>query len=126
MLEFWVMDLEMLFSVQPFTVTMDSYRFMQPNHIIKNIKLSGGKKTVVDIPSSLHNNNAIIRLTWGVEGKEVVINDYDNEIDVQVSKEVGEVRVISTEDRSAGTAVKGAYCKVYSKNTDGSVQFYKD
>jgi len=126
MLEFWVMDLEMLFSVQPFAVTMDSYRFMQPNHIIKNIKLSGGKKTVVDIPRSLHNANAIIRLTWGVEGKEVVVNDYDNEIDVQVSREVGEVRVVSTEEKSFDEPVAGAYCKVYSKNSDGTTQFYKD
>jgi len=126
MLEFWVMDLEMLFSVQPFAVTMDSYRFMQPNHIIKNIKLSGGKKTVVDIPSDLRNANAIIRLTWGVEGKEVVINDYDNEIDVQVSRDVGEVRVVSTEQKSCDEPVAGAYCKVYSKNSDGTTQFYKD
>jgi len=126
MLEFWVMDLEMLFSVQPFAVTMDSYRFMQPNHIIKNIKLTGGKKTVVDIPSDLHNSNAIIRLTWGVEGQEVVINDYDNEIDVQVSREAGEVRVVSTEQKSCDEPVAGAYCKVYSKNNDGTTQFYKD
>jgi len=126
MLEFWVMDLEMLFSVQPFAVTMDSYRFMQPNHIMKNIKLTGNMKTVVDIPSDLHNSNAIIRLTWGVEGKEVVINDYDNEIDVQVSRGAGEVRVVSTEQKTCDQPVAGAYCKVYSKNNDGTTQFYKD
>jgi len=80
----------------------------------------------VDIPSDLRNANAIIRLTWGVEGKEVVINDYDNEIDVQVSRDVGEVRVVSTEQKSCDEPVAGAYCKVYSKNSDGTTQFYKD
>jgi len=125
-LEFWVMDLEMLFSVQPFAVTMNAFRYMQPNRVLKDIELSEGKFTVVDIPKDLRNCNSIIRLTWGDEGKDVVVNDYDNEIDVQVSEEVGEVRVISTEEKSGGTPVAGAYCKVYSKNSDGSVQFYKD
>merc|ERR1719317_639364 len=125
-LEFWIMDLEMLFSVQPFAVTMDSYRFMQPNHIIDRISLKGSKGTVVEMPSELHNCNCIIRLSWGVEGKELVINDYDNEIDVQVSRDVGEVRVVSTEQKTCDEPVAGAYCKVYSKNNDGTTQFYKD
>jgi len=125
-LEFWVMDLEMLFSVQPFAVTMNAFRYMQPNRVLNNIELSEGKFTNVDIPKDLRNCNSIIRLTWGDEGKDVVMNDYDNEIDVQVSTEVGEVRVISTEEKSGGSPVAGAYCKVYSKNSDGSVQFYKD
>jgi len=88
--------------------------------------LTAGNHTIVDIPNDLRNCNSIIRLTWGVEGEECVINDYDNEIDVQVCEDNGELRVISTEDKSAGDAVRGAYCKVYSKNTDGSTQFYKD
>jgi len=125
-LEFWVMDLEMLFSVQPFAVTMNAFRYMRPNRVISDIELTEGKQTIVDIPSDLKNCNSIIRLSWGDESKDVVVNDYDNEIDVQVSQDIGEIRVISTEEKSAGSPVAGAYCKVYSKNTDGSVQFYKD
>jgi len=125
-LEFWVMDLEMLFSVQPFAVTMDSYRYMQPNWVLRDVKLTEGNQTVVDIPKKLKNCNSIIRLTWGDETKDVVVNDYDNEIDVQVAKDVGEVRVISTEEKSSGQPVAGAYCKVYSENNDGTVQFFKD
>jgi len=125
-LEFWVMDLEMLFSVQPFSVTMDAFRYMQPNRILDGIELTEGNQTIVDIPADLRNCNSIIRLTWGDERKDVVVNDYDNEIDVQISEAVGEVRVISTEEKSAGAPVAGAYCKVYSKNNDDTVQFYKD
>jgi len=125
-LEFWVMDLEMLFSVQPFAVTMDAFRYMQPNRVLSGIQLTEGNQTIVDIPTELRNCNSIIRLTWGDEQKDVVVNDYDNEIDVQVSEAIGEVRVISTEEKSAGTPVAGAYCKVYSKNSDDTVQFYKD
>jgi len=124
-LEFWIMDLEMLFSVQPFSAHMESYRYMQPNKQMKQ-SLTQGTQTTVNIPEDLRNCNSIIRLTWGDPDKCVVVNDYDNEIDVQVAAKIGEVRVVSTEERSAGTAVKGAYCKVYSKNTDGTVQFYKD
>merc|ERR550525_1160578 len=124
-LEFWIMDLEMLFSVQPFAAHLDSYRYMQPNKILKQ-SLTQGTQTTVNIPEDLRNCNSIIRLTWGDPDKCVVVNDYDNEIDVQIAKDIGEVRVVSTEDRSAGNAVKGAYCKVYSKCTDGTVQFYKD
>merc|ERR1719320_2323670 len=93
-LEFWVMDLEMLFSVQPFAVTMDAFRYMQPNRVLSGIQLTEGNTTIVDIPADLRNCNSIIRLTWGDEQKEVVVNDYDNEIDVQVSEVIGEVRVI--------------------------------
>jgi len=125
-LEFWVMDLEMLFSVQPFAVTMDAFRYMQPNRVLSGIQLTEGNTTIVDIPADLRNCNSIIRLTWGDESKDVVVNDYDNEIDVQVSEAIGEVRVISTEEKTEGTPVAGAYCKVYSKNTDDTVQFYKD
>jgi len=125
-LEFWVMDLEMLFSVQPFAITMNSFRYMRPNKVLSDIQLTEGNQTIVDIPEKLKNCNSIIRLTWGDEGNDVVVNDYDNEIDVQVSEAVGEVRVISTEEKSAGSPVVGAYCKVYSKNSDETVQFYKD
>jgi len=125
-LEFWVMDLEMLFSVQPFAVTMDAFRYMQPNGVVDGIELTEGNQTIVDIPEALRNCNSIVRLTWGDERKDVVVNDYDNEIDVQVSEAIGEVRVISTEEKTAGGPVPGAYCKVYSKNSDDSVQFYKD
>jgi len=125
-LEFWVMDLEMQFSAQPFEVAVDSYRFIQPSYTIDRIKLSDGSCTVVGKPGELRNCNSIIRLSWGMEGKEVVVNDYDNDIDVQVSREVGEVRVVSTEQKSINEPVCGAYCKVYSKNYDGTIQFYKD
>jgi len=107
-------------------VTMDAFRYMQPNRILDGIELTEGNQTIVDIPADLRNCNSIIRLTWGDERKDVVVNDYDNEIDVQISEAVGEVRVISTEEKSAGAPVAGAYCKVYSKNNDDTVQFYKD
>jgi len=105
---------------------MNSYRYMQPNRILSGIALTEGKQTIVDIPKDLRNCNSIIRLTWGDECKDVVVNDYDNEIDVQVAAAVGEVRVISTEEKTSGQPVAGAYCKVYSKNNDGTVQFFKD
>lgn len=124
-LEFWIMDLEMLFSVQPFGENMKSYRYLQPNKTMKQ-SLTQGTQTTVNIPEDLKNCNSIIRLTWGDPDKCVVVNDYDNEIDVQVSSAEGEVRVVSTEEKSAGQPVKGAYCKVYSQNKDQSIQFYKD
>merc|ERR1719419_1083964 len=105
---------------------MNAFRYMKPNRVLDNITLTEGNQTIIDIPDELHNCNSIIRLTWGDEDKDVVVNDYDNEIDVQVSQKVGEVRVISTEEKSAGMPVAGAYCKVYSRNNDGTTQFFKD
>jgi len=125
MLEFWIMDLEMLFSAAPFGENMNSYKYVQPNKTMKQT-LTQGTQTTVNIPEDLRNCNSIIRLSWGDPDKNVVVNDYDNEIDVQIAKPIGEVRVVSTEERSAGQPVKGAYCKVYSKNSDGTEQFYKD
>merc|ERR1719334_757439 len=56
-------------------------------------------------------------------GLVVVRQDYDNEINVQVAKAVGELRVLKSD---TGAAVPMAYVKVYSESTDGTVSFYKD
>jgi len=121
-IEYWKMDLEVLFSSQPFAAAADSYSWVEPNERERAVKLpEGGSELVVNIPASMRNQNSIIRITSG-SGITVVRQDYDNEIEVQVGKAVGELRVLT----KSGEPVSVAYVKVYSQTADGAVGFYKD
>merc|ERR1719461_1449049 len=121
LVEYWKMDLEVLFSAQPFSESADSYTWVSPNETTKIDKLPEKGEIKQSIPPSMKNQNSIIRITSG-SGLTVTKQDYDNEIDVQTSKAAGELRVL---DRK-GASVSGAYVKVYSQSTDGSIGFYKD
>jgi len=116
------MDLEVLFSAQPFAKTADSYKWVEPNEREADIKLPEGQNQItINMPPSMRNQNSIIRVTSG-SGNVVVDQDYDNMMVCQVAKSVGELRVMDNK----GAAIPAAYVKVYSRTTDGTVSFFKD
>merc|ERR1719445_25217 len=122
MIEYWRMDLEVLFSAQPFAQSADSYKWVEPNERESNVALPEGQnQLMINMPPSMRNQNSIIRLTSG-SGTVVVDQDYDNMMICQVARGVGELRIMDTK----GNAVPAAYVKVYSRTTDGTVSFYKD
>jgi hypothetical protein len=120
-IEYWKMDLEVLFSAQPFSESADSYTWVRPNEMQQIDKLPADGKLAQGIPQSMRNKNSIIRVTSG-SGISVTKQIYDNEIEVQTASSAGELRVL---DKS-GKAVPAAYVKVYSQSSDGSIGFYKD
>lgn len=121
MVEYWKMDLEVLFSAQPFSEAADSYTWVTPNEKQSIDKMPADGLVKQSIPGSMRNQNSIIRVTSG-SGIQVTKQVYDNEIDVQTASSAGELRVL---DKKGG-AVSAAYVKVYSQSSDGSIAFYKD
>merc|ERR1711997_749541 len=100
---------EVLFSAQPFSQSADSYKWVEPNERERNIALPAEQNSVtINMPSSMRNQNSIIRVT-SESGNVVVDQDYDNMMTVQVSRSVGELRVMDTK----GSSVPSAYVKVY-------------
>merc|ERR1719204_1306238 len=87
-IEYWRMDLEVLFSAQPFAQTADSYKWVQPNEKEVDVALPAGQNQLtINIPASMRNQNSIIRVTSG-SGNVVVGQDYDNMMVCQVAKSV--------------------------------------
>ena len=121
---YYLVDLELLFSRNPFVQAVaGQFTNIMPNES-QTVELVGGttKGTkTIPLPESLRNKNVMVEIVGG--GKTRSEAYYANSIDVQMSENYGQLLV--THDES-GTAIPRTYVKVYSRNDDGSVKFYKD
>ena len=119
---YYLMDIELLFSRNPF-VKQDASRFahIRPNHSA-GIKLPADQaRHGVDLPERFHNRNVLVE----VRGSGLVRSQayYSNSLAVQVIEPYGQVRVTDAGNRKPVTRV---YVKVYARQRDGRVRFYKD
>jgi hypothetical protein len=121
-LNYYLMDIELLFSRNPF-VKQDASRFahIRPNHS-KVVELPGEKdRQVVDLPERFHNRNVLVE----VRGSGLVRSQayYSNSLAVQLIETYGQVRVT---DATSRKPVPKVYVKVYARFRDGRVRFYRD
>jgi hypothetical protein len=118
---YYLMDLELLFSNNPF-VQSDSgqFSFVRPNltKVVKLDKSSG--ETTLDLPDEFHQSNVLIEIEAG--GKNRTKTHFANAMTVQMLNNYGQVRVNSADQKP----IAGAYVKVYARHGDGSVKFHKD
>jgi len=127
-INFYRTDLELLFSMQPFQEENVSYRLMIPNlsetvPLEEDGKIRNGE-TVIQLPDLLRKQNTIVEMLSGTGDLSVRKVHFDNEIDVQVSQDIGEIRVLESKSRQPKP---GAYCKVYGQNIrDHKHMFFKD
>ncbi|MGN6108472.1 MAG: hypothetical protein ACTHU0_25430, partial [Kofleriaceae bacterium] len=119
-LRLFEMDIELLFSRQPFVQSdVSRFSFIEP----------GYREQLRDLPP-------VHRVAWpaGLRGKNVVVEavgagqrkaavHYANELATQLANQVGQLRVLGTADRQA---LPATYIKVYARMRGGAVAFYKD
>ena len=119
-LRFFEMDIELLFSRQPFVQSdVSRFSFIEPGH-----------RELLDKPPSEH------RLAWpaALRGKNVVVEavgagqrkakvHYANDLATTVANQVGQVRVTRASDHGA---LPATYVKVYARKHGGAITFYKD
>lgn len=119
-LRFFEMDVELLFSRQPFVQSdVSRFSFIEPGH-----------------REQLANPPAELRLPWppALRGKNVVIEavgagqrkariHYANDLATQLAQQYGQVRVQRASD---GAALPATYVKVYAQKRGGAIAFYKD
>jgi hypothetical protein len=119
-LRFYRMDIELLFSRQPF-VQGDTGRFsfIEPNHT-EEVTLEGAR-TVFPVPPSLRGENLVIEAVSA--GARQALAHYAHDLSLQVSHQYGQVRILRASTRAPLSAT---YVKVYARNHGGAVQFYKD
>lgn len=123
---FYRTELELMFSMYPFQDENVSYKLMLPNKS-DTLEVEHDGTTKVGLPEIFQRENVIVEMiTPTSNGGEIKVTKvaYDNEIDVTVSRAVGEVRVLHRETRDP---IPQAYCKVYAQNIrDDSISFFKD
>ncbi len=120
-INYYLMDLELLFSNNPFVQQgSGQFSFVRPN-LTKKVTLEKASGTAeFDLPEQFQQSNVLVEIEAG--GKTRAHAYYANSLTVQMLENYGQVRVTSPDQKP----VAGAYVKVYSKNQDGSVKFFKD
>lgn len=119
-LRFFAMDIELLFSRQPF-VHSDSSRFafVEPGHR----ELLGDLPPTVRVPwpAALRGKNVVVEAVAAGQRKGAV--HYANDLAPRLAQPLGQLRVTRATD---GAALPATYVKVYARMRGGSVAFYKD
>jgi len=126
-INFYITDLEFLFSSHPFQESNTSYKLILPNdQIILDLPETDGEMEVlqIELPNSLRGKNTIIEIISAEAEVETVKLYNDNSLDVQVAEEEGEIRVLHARTQQP---VQQAYCKVYAQNLmSDKKEFFKD
>jgi len=121
-LNYYVMDLELLFSRNPFVQDLaGQFAVVRPN-ASQTVDLPRDKQTLtLDLPAEFRDRNVMVEATAGAITRAQPY--YPHALGVQLVENYGHLRVTHAEK---GTPLAGVYVKVYARLQDGTVRFYKD
>ncbi|MCO6456975.1 MAG: hypothetical protein J5I93_16875 [Pirellulaceae bacterium] len=119
---YYLMDIELLFSRNPFVQQFaGQFSFIRPN-ATQEVKLPAeGESLTFPLPEELHNKNVLVE----IQGGGLIRNRayYSNSMAVQLVENYGQLQVTSS---NPGRPLAKVYVKAYAQMQDGSVQFYRD
>ncbi|MEO8846763.1 MAG: hypothetical protein ABI591_11960 [Kofleriaceae bacterium] len=119
-LRYFEMDVELLFSRQPFVQSdVSRFSFIEPGHRERVALLAVEQR--VPWPAQLRGKNVVVEAV-GAGLRKAKIH-YANDLVTHVASQYGQVRVQRASDRGALAAT---YVKVYARQQGGAVTFYKD
>ena len=119
---FYPMEVELLFSRQPFAKNdADHFTLVSPDgeDAIKIGK--GNKQTTYQLPEKYRRQNVMIEIEAG--GKRKAQAYYANRLNTEVTEGYGRIRVL---DKITGKPLPKVYVKTYARMNNGQVRFYKD
>jgi hypothetical protein len=118
---FYRMDLEFLFSTNPF-MNSDSARFrmIKPNRSDRYALAAEQESLAIALPSEFEGENVLVEIVGG--GVRKATAHYSHRLNVQVAAQRGELRVT---DRDENRPLSRVYVKVYA-DIGGEPKFYKD
>jgi hypothetical protein len=131
-INFYPVDLEILFSEQKF-ITTNSLRSLLNIEPALSMKLAGAMQlpcnkhqhgsVAVPLPAQYATANMFVEVIGPASAKPAPQPSFAHTLSTQVIQAYGQVRVTQ-----AGTTipVRGAYVKVFCRHTDGREEFYKD
>ncbi len=119
---YYKMDIELLFSGNPFVQEYaGQFAYIRPNKM-ETVQLPAGKNALtMDLPKEFLSSNVMVEIVAGGVKKSRAY--YANSLSVQVVENYGQVKVLNSD---TSKPISKAYVKVYAKNRDGVVAFYKD
>ena len=121
-LNFYPMDIELLFSRSPFLQDgAAQFSYIRPV-LSQSVELPAGKEVLsVELPAEFHARNVMVEvLAAGIRKTQAY---YANTLKVQLIETYGQLAVTHAESKKP---VRGAYVKVYMKTKGGEVKFFKD
>ncbi len=121
-LNFYPMDIELLFSRSPFLQDgAAQFSYIRPV-LSQSVELPAGKEVLsVELPAEFHARNVMVEvLAAGIRKTQAY---YANTLKVQLIETYGQLAVTHAESKRP---VPGAYVKVYMKTKGGEVKFFKD
>ncbi len=119
-LRFFELDIELLFSRQPFVQSDASrFSFIEPGH--REQLDAPAPELRVPWPAALRGKNVVVEAIAAGQRKAKVY--YSNDLATQVAHQYGQIRVQRASDRAA---LPATYVKIYARQRGGSVAFYKD
>ena len=119
-LRYFEMDVELLFSRQPFVQSdVSRFSFIEPGHR-EQIALVAVEQRV-PWPAQLRGKNVVVEAV-GAGLRKAKIH-YANDLTTNIAHQYGQIRVQRASDRGALAAT---YVKVYARHQGGAVTFYKD
>ena len=120
-LRFYRMDIELLFSRQPFVQgDVDRFGWIEPG-AVQSVALPTSGRTPVAIPAAMAGQNLVVEAI--APGLRRSVAHYSHDLAVQLIHEYGQVRVLRA---GTQTALPATYVKVYARQHGGAVSFYKD
>jgi hypothetical protein len=121
-LNFYPMDIELLFSRSPFLQEgATQFSFIRPM-LSRTVEIPANKdEVVVEMPAEFTTKNVMVEVVAaGVRKTQAY---YANTLKVQMIESYGQLLVTQAK---TGKAVPSAYVKVYAKMNNGEVKFLKD
>ncbi len=121
-INFYPMDIELLFSRNPFMQEgAAQFSFIRP--LLSQTVVIADVDSVLslDLPPEFKVRNVMVEAVAGGVRKAQAY--YANTLKVQMIENYGQLNVTNAE---SGKAVPGAYVKVYAKTADNKVKFFKD
>ena len=120
-LNFYAMDIEVLFSRNPFVQQYSNkFSFVRPN-ASQEVELGENQEVQVSIPDDLRKKNVLIEAR--ANGKSSTTTVLANRLNVNVSENFGQVRVM---EEGTDKPLNTVYVKVYARDGNGTVRFFKD
>ncbi len=119
-LRYFEMDIELLFSRQPFVASdVARFSFIAPGH--REQLVAPAPEHLVPWPAPLRGKNVVVEGVGG--GRRVAKVHYANDLAPTLAHQFGQVRVQRASDRAP---LPATYVKVYARMRGGAVAFYKD
>ena len=123
-IHYYFVDVELMYSRNPFLGQSRSGAAVIEPNAKKTIEVETKptwERLEWKIPEEFKNRNLILEVVSGGIVRSVPI--YSSSLTVNLSVPVGRLQVLKGSDKHP---MEGAYVKVYAKQPNGSVRFYKD